>query len=223
MVREFEEQPPGAVTIIALSRRYTIKPRRLYDVINVFIAVGSCHRSGIDGFTWLGLSQSLIRLRELRDLRGIDNPNRSLFDLFPINSCVGIANLTIAFMLLFYGLRTDHLDVRIVATIFSRGTNRFRSTLCKLYQIAFVLSAAGIVTRTTTPCDVRLIGQWLDFTVVPPENHDESGPASLVILLNHKGPEAQFVHKRRKQMTEIFNANQPAKPANASEFDAVSD
>jgi hypothetical protein len=151
----------------------------------------------------------------------MDNPNRNLFDLFPINSCVGIANLTIAFMLMYYGLRTDHLDVRMVATIFSRGTNRFRSTLCKLYQIAFVLSAAGIVTRTTVPCDVRLIGQWLDFPVVPPESRDESCPASLEMLLNRKGPGTQFVHKRRKQMNDIFNANQRAKLGSLPDIDAA--
>jgi hypothetical protein len=82
------------MTIIALSCRFAIKPRRLYDVINVFVALGCCHRSGIDGFRWHGLNQSIGRLRELRESRGMDDTNRSLSDLFPITTCVGIANLT---------------------------------------------------------------------------------------------------------------------------------
>jgi hypothetical protein len=77
----------------------------------------------------------------------------------------------------------------MAATVFSRGTNRFRPTLCKLYQIALVLDASGIVTRTKIPCDVMLIGQWLDFAVVPPESDVEPGPFSLETLLNHKPPE----------------------------------
>jgi hypothetical protein len=207
MVLEFEHGQLQTMTIVELSQRFMIKTRRLYDVINVFLALGCCARSGGDGFTWTSLKDSLPRLRELRQSRGIDDPSRNLTDLFPITECVGIANLTIALLLLFYAVRANHLDLRLAARVFSRGTTRFQSTLCKLYQICFVLSTAGIVARTTVSCEVRIMGQWLDYPAVPTELNENHAPLSLETLLNHKTPETQFAYKRRREMAEISRGN----------------
>jgi hypothetical protein len=148
----------------------------------------------------------------------MDDPDRNLADLFPVSECVGIANLTLALFLVFYAVRSNQLDLRMAAAVFARGTNGFQSTLCKLYQIAFVLSTAGIVTRTSLACELRLMGQWVDFAVVPTELDEEHSPLSLETLLNHKTPETQFAYKRRKELGEIYRENQVGRPASSRKF-----
>ena len=36
----------------------------------------------------------------------------------------------------------------LIPQLFSNGTGRYKSTLCKLYQVSYTLAAAGIVTRS---------------------------------------------------------------------------
>ena len=156
LVSEFETNPENSKAITVLCTRYNIKRRRLYDVINVFASVGCCQKSSLDQIYWKGTDKILPELKKLRQERQIDDPTKTLDDLFPLNSCIGISNLTICFLLMFYALKSNKIDIRFVAQFLSRDTGRYKTTLCKLYQISYILNTINITTRSEQVCEVLM-------------------------------------------------------------------
>jgi hypothetical protein len=116
-----------------------------------------------------------------------------------------MAKLTAALVLVFRALRTDTVDLRLIAHLFSRQTTRYKSTLCKLYQIAFVLCAAGICRRTGQVCEVVLVDGYVDFQVVSEPAAEE--PLGIRNLLNRQSEELEAVMRRRKEMKELFTSS----------------
>jgi hypothetical protein len=109
----------------------------------------------------------------------------------------------VSFLLLYYVLRIDRIDLRMAASLFARATPKYRSTLCKLYQIAFVLCAAGIANRTNMVCEVVLRSEYVDFQVVAEEIAEAGSPAVVENLLNHRGGEMEIVYKRRREIAQM--------------------
>jgi hypothetical protein len=212
-VDELERKPGESTKLAVLSRRFQINMRRIYDIVNVFSAVGCCVKSHFEDIVWNGVLRVRTHLRELGDARGIDSPNCTLADLFPATGSVGMARLTTDYLLLYRALGTSHLDLRMVATLLSRGTARFRSTLCKLYQISFILCAAGVTSRTTLICHVALLDKCIDFAIVPTE-HAVADPTDYRTLLNRR-KDQDFVHKRRKEFCQLWSATAKGSHMNA--------
>jgi hypothetical protein len=207
LISELDSHMQQPVAISLLSTRFMIKTRRLYDIINIFSALGCCRRSGLAHLIWMGRAQIPAFVSELRRLRDVDNAERMLCDLFPVSDCVGMSNLTSCFLLVFHALRTNQLDLRLVAQLFSWKTRRYKSALCKLYQIVFVLCAAGICSRTSQACEVVLLDGYIDFPVVPAERSaDLGGPLGIDSLLNRKKADADFILRRRKELHNLFTS-----------------
>ena len=157
-----EQAPEHTQAITVLSNRFAIKRRRLYDVINVFESVGACRKSGLDAVKWLGLENMKQTLKSLRKDRRIDDKSVPLEELFPAPCCIGISNLTASFLLLFAAIKTNRVDLRFVSQFFSHGTARYKTTLCKLYQICYILGAIGVTKRTSHVCEVILNDDYCD-------------------------------------------------------------
>jgi hypothetical protein len=203
-IEEMNRRPGESMRFRDASARFGIKMRRLYDMVNRFSAAGCCQKSGLEGLVWTGLDEIRAHIGSLAETRQIDNPRLSLIELFPVSRSVGVAKLTADYLLLYRALRTSHLDLRMAATLFARGTTIFRSTLCKLYQITYVLCSAGVATRTALACDVALLDQYMDFEVLPSDRKESANPADLTTMLNHReDPEFDYVHQRRKEFREV--------------------
>jgi hypothetical protein len=208
LVDALDRSPSEALTVAEMSRQFGIKLRRLYDIMNVFSAVGCCRKSETSCLFWLGRSQLPQFLTRIRSERQIDSPRTKLAELFVTPSCGGISNLTLNFLLVFSALRIDRVDLRLVANLFARGTARFRPILCKLYQVAFVLSAARITARTSQVCEVMLMAEYIDFEVLPVANPNADDPVFVEAMLNHRTRvEFQFVYERREEMRSLWEGN----------------
>ena len=204
---------PQAITL--LSARFMIKRRRLYDVINVFESIGACQKSGLDSVKWLGLENMKETFRVMRKQRGIDNPAIPLEELFPAPYCVGISNLTASLLLLFAALKTNRLDLRYVSQFFSHGTARYKTTLCKLYQICYILGAIGVTRRTLQVCEVVLNDEFCDPDVEKGGSGEKKGPEhvmSISALLNKDKECSDWLAARRKRLRSscIENATDPS-------------
>lgn len=181
-----EQVPERTRPITFLSNRFGIKRRRLYDVINVFESVGACRKSGLDTVKWLGLENMKETLRSLRRERHIDDPTITLEQLFPAPCCVGISNLTTSFLLLFGAIKSNRVDLRFVSQFFSHGTTRYKTTLCKLYQICYILGAIGVTKRTAQVCEVILSDEYCDPDALRygEEQPEPEDAMSITALLN---------------------------------------
>lgn len=185
----------GAQQISTLSSRFAIKRRRLYDVINVFEAIGCCEKSGLDAVRWVGKENIIVNLRSLKIQRGVHDRRKHLDDLFPVPCCVGISNLSISFLLLFFALQQDRVDLRYASQFFSRTTARYKTTLCKLYQICYILGSIGVTSRTAQVCEVILNKPYFDEEVLPPLDdfdHDEKRNSN-----DKDDPNSLYKHRKR--------------------------
>jgi hypothetical protein len=195
LVKELERDANPTHSIPRFCRQFAVKRRRLYDVVNVFTAVGCANRKGTDEIEWFGRQAAVPRLTEICKEKDIHNYSKTLCELFPPDKCVGLPSLTHSFVLLFGAIHLKTLDLRGVSSFLSRNTSRYKSTLCKLYQITLVLGALGIVERTTNVCEVEIQSPFDEVLA-------EIGPMSLGALLNRPARGEDPISKRRVEYGE---------------------
>jgi hypothetical protein len=224
LITELDHHACEPVDVASLTTRFSIKARRLYDFINILSAIGCCRKSGLGHLIWVGRHQIPAYVANLSITMDIENAEKTLCDLFPVSDCVGMANLTLRFMLMFRAIRVNQLDLRFVGNLFTRKTSRYKSTLCKLYQIAFVLCAAGICIRTSQACQVVPTPGYIDFPVVEPEKVVEADPRQIVSLLNRTSGHdlTDCVFRRRKEIHAVFLASAVSKTVMLPDEDAFS-
>lgn len=194
----------GEQSITAPSVALGIKRRRLYDVVNVFESIGCCKKCALDSVIWIGKTNISNTFDMLIKQKNLNNPSLSLADLFPIDQCIGVSNLTSSFVLLFYALKVDHLDLRYVAHFFSRKSSRYKTTLCKLYQISYIMNAVELMSRTSQVCEVVISKQFFRVEVLPEISDRGTDAVSIQSLLINENKDFDMVMKRRKEFKQYF-------------------
>jgi hypothetical protein len=200
IIAELEQRPNSLHSIQFLYQHHQIKRRRLYDVTNILTTIGCASRSGPDFIEWHGVGGVLPwLLREKRDC-DISNYRLSLATLFPLANGVGLASLTKSLLLIFPAIGQDVLNLRNVSAFFSRDIQRYKTTLCKLYQITLILGALDITGRTENPCEVRMKPP---FTRVLEEDPKQS-PLTIASLLNGPNPNEEALEARRVEFRKVW-------------------
>jgi hypothetical protein len=205
LVSELERHPGKAHSLIELHQRFYLKRRRLYDVTNIFTVIGCGTRTTTNEMTWHGISRILPRLMAERRTTEIWNAEKTLASLFPNDTCVGLGSLTSALLLLFPATGQAALNLRDVSAFFSHDVQRFKTTLCKLYQITLILGALEVTERTDSPCEVRLRAPYL-----PLLEEEPLRPLAIESLLNRPGGTAKTTERRREEFRKICDKNKPA-------------
>jgi hypothetical protein len=199
MVADLDRDPIRVHDISQIHQKYQIKRRRFYDVINIFLALGCATRAGIDELEWHGRSRIFPELRALKARLAVDDYTIPLSRLFPSDGSVSVKSLTRSFLLLFAALRVEVLDLRKVSAFFSRGSGNYKSTLCKLYQVALILGALGITERTESPCEVRILPPFTQ-ALITPENDN---PWAIANLLNRPADVTVLLQARMQELHGI--------------------
>jgi hypothetical protein len=194
-----ESDFPNTYKITDIIIRFGFQQRRLYDVTSVLAAIGCCTKLGVDSIFWHGLSHIRPTLLALQSQAGVHNCTTPLSEIIQTESMIQISRLTRGFVLCFLTLREQSLTIREIGTYLARFTGRYKSTLCKLYQVVHILQAAAIVERTIMPGQVTLVKRFyvpLDF------DWSETGqsPVSIEVLLNKpKGSQDAILKRRRME------------------------
>ena len=186
LVRFLDESDATVFAISSLSRQFKIKRRRLYDIINIFEAIGFCKKTDLDTLVWTGRQNLEEVIREIGSDPIIYNPSYKLEDIFPCPCSVGVSSLATCFLKMFFALSTSFVDLRLVSQFLSRDTMRYRTTLCKMYQIAYVLTAIDVTSRTAQVGIVALNKPYSDAI----QQGCDPDPTSLLSLLNRQGDTA---------------------------------
>lgn len=180
LVASAEAQPQLTYNITKLCREFNFQRRRLYDVISILEALGCCEKVNVDRITWHGLAQIPGHLLKIQERIGATQPETDMASMFRGQQMILLSNLTVSFVLCFLVLQQRSLDIKNVAMFLSRDNGRFKSTLCKLYQITYILEAVGIVAKTVTPSQFILAEPY--YAVAPIVEVDS--PFSIKSLLN---------------------------------------
>jgi hypothetical protein len=202
LVSDLDQASERVHSFASLHEHYQLRRRRLYDIIHVFLALGCVSRQGIDGLMWHGRRRIFTELRAEKNRLGIDNYSIRLSMLFPCEVSRDLRSLTSALLLLFAALKTEPLDLRKVSGFFSRETDGYRSTLCKLYQIALILGALGITEKGDNVCEIKLLSPFTQLL----RDDAEENPLAITNLLNR--PSRPLIEARVQE----FHGINPAAP-----------
>jgi hypothetical protein len=160
LVVKLQNSPPGEYGISAIREEFQFQKRRLYDVVNVLEAIGCCTKRSTDIVFWNGLSNIPKALSKLQEMRCLTDPGADIEDFVPDDKFIAISRFTVAFILCFLALRTRVLNIKRIALFLSRKNGRYKTTLCKLYQISHILEAVGVVQKSVVPGEMRLSDQY---------------------------------------------------------------
>jgi hypothetical protein len=194
IMNDLDNDPNRMHSIPQIYRKHQVKRRPLCDIINVFTAIGCATRSGVDELVWHGRDQIFPELLRARNSLNVQGSQTSLSSMFPIDNSVGLSSLTTSFILMFTAMQVDVLDLRIVSSFFSRSTSRYKTTLCKLYQVALILNVLDITGRTENVCEIRLLPPFTRLLT-----NDDDNPLALRNLLNRPTPMDGNIEARRKE------------------------
>jgi hypothetical protein len=201
-----ESDFPTSNSIRSIITQFGFQQRRLYDVTNVLIAIGCCTKISPESIFWHGLSRIRPTLLKIQSQVRVDHSYAPLEEIIRSDPMISISKLTVALLLCFLTLRTQSLDIKQVGKFLARMSGRYKSTLCKLYQIAHILEASGIVERSITPGEITLLSRFyvpMDFNRC--ETVETRDPFSIEALLNRpRGPEDAIIERRRMEFITDF-------------------
>lgn len=186
--------------ILSICDKFHFQRRRFYDVLNILQALGAIDRINTDSFIWLGLDKIITTMDEKIKQMKVDDPTLNLEDLFPPESKITISNLTIRFIMCFIALRKQSLSIQVVAKFLSRNNKRMKTTLCKLYQIVYILVNVGIFEKRTIPSEVTLADSYFEHWCQSPIN-------GIIQLANLDMKELDFITSRRAAFSAFIPAN----------------
>jgi hypothetical protein len=199
LVADLQSCPRKIQTMAELHQRFQVKRRRLYDVTNILIVLGAASRSSAEEITWLGEDQILPNLVKHKHSMNVMNLEIPLSVLFPQDNCVSFTTLAMAVLMMFPAIGTERLNLRDISAFFSRDTQRYKTTICKLYQITLILSALGIMQRTENPCEVKLLPPYTDLLM---DDSFNDNPMSLPRLLSRPSWPADQMNGRKTEFKE---------------------
>ena len=195
--------------ISQMCSEFGFQKRRLYDVINVLEPVGICKKTSVDTIQWNGLHkvpQYLIRLQKKYRL---NSPSTTLGDIFSLSDdkCISISHLTVSFVLMFFALKQRSLEIKHIGAFLSKTNGRYKTTLCKLYQIAHILEAASIIEKSIVPGELTIAQEFYT-----PVNINEKSiwkqnsidPLRIESLLNRPSKDQEITAKRRDEFLNVY-------------------
>ena len=178
-----------------------------YMILQIFqMQQAVAKKNNADCLVWIGYNNIKNHFEELIKEKNINNYDLSLEQLFPIDDCMGLSNITISFILLFYAPKIDHLGIHCAARFLTRNTFRYKKTLTKILEIEKVLTAFDLMCKAAQNDEVLLATKYFQLEIVP-EINDQSQTiiGSINSFLNsEKSRINDAIIKRRKEF-ESFN------------------
>lgn len=160
LVEGCEQNELSSYAIKEIAQKYGFQKRRLYDVLDVLEVYGALRKTNVDTFVWLGKSNIKSILMALRDSKSDSEKQQIAESTFQESSTISISKLTHVLILLLMNTHSNVIDIKKVSVYFSLRNNRYKTILCKVYQIVHILSAAGIVEKTKVPGMVRFVKEF---------------------------------------------------------------
>ena len=143
-----------------LIAQFKIQRRRIYDFLNVIEATGCCVRSIPETISWLGFDNITATLNSYQIKYKVNQAYLPLSKIVPIEICISLNTLTITLLVCFHALQIKCLDVKELAHFISRDNGRYKTTLCKLYQIIHILEAMGIILKKVKIGEIWIADQY---------------------------------------------------------------
>jgi len=140
--------------------QFKIQRKRIYDFLNVIEATGCCIRSVPETISWLGFDNISATVNSYQLKYKVNQAYLPLSKIVPIEICISLNTLTITLLVCFHALQVKCLDVKEIAHYISRDNGRYKTTLCKLYQIIHILEAMGVILKKVKIGEIWLADKY---------------------------------------------------------------
>jgi hypothetical protein len=112
----------------------------------------------------------------------------------------------------FLALHIRTLRIQQISRYLSRKTGRHKLTLCKLYQIAHILEASGIVVLSDAPGNLSIVDHyWAPLELkVPDEGPKLLNPFRIQAVLNRSRPGEERIRLQRRMEFAMGDARSEA-------------
>jgi hypothetical protein len=199
-IKVAEAKTPTEFAIGTLLTEFGFQKRRMYDIVSVGTAIGCCQKASVDSIFWMGLSKTPGTFLKIQLDAGADVPTASLDQIIRSENNVSISRLTVCFVLCFLALNESTLEIKHISRYLSRRTNRHKSILCTLYQIAHILEAAGVIHRSLVPGQLTVSFRYFSPVNLKKVDADgnERSPYAIGSILNQSDPVDELVYQKRR-------------------------
>lgn len=208
LIDHFNKIKTSQINLHAICDKYSFERRRFYDVVNVLEGIGCGRKLDSDRMVWYSLGNVKKHIRKLVQMHILAPPNASIETLLKIDTTLSIVSLTNTYLLTFIALQTKEINIRELAKLLAKYNNRFKSTLCKLYQTTQILRALGIFDSTIQQGQTVISDEIFELMRLN-EPILACRPFSIQSLLNCEEPDIKFpsiLDQRRRLYSEAIAA-----------------
>ena len=196
---ETNPKPSQFFTIAQICSSFKLPRRRIYDVLNVLEAVGCMRKCNSETIEWLGLLHIVPEFRRLQEVHCANSADVPISRIVPTEICVSMGQLTASLILCFLALQVRTLGIKQVSYFVSRNNNRFKTTLCKMYQIVHILEAIGVIKREESrQGEITLEDSFYCVSPIQLRGKSKDEPLSLETLLNRPVSDLDRILKQRR-------------------------
>jgi hypothetical protein len=156
LVYALENQHPPPISIEGLATQFGIRPRGLFDFVNICSVFGICRRDPNARLEWCGLQCAASAIDQFRYEVEMAGDSPELIELFDYSLNPSLQRIAHALIKLFFYLNVKSLDIRKVGKIFAHQKTNNKTMLRKLYMVVEALEIVQIVRRTAVVSEIRL-------------------------------------------------------------------
>lgn len=182
LIDHFNKSHSSELSLQSICERYSFERRRFYDVINILEGIGCIKKLDSDRMIWYGIGNVKKNIKRLVKKHVSAPANEPIQNLLKISKTCSIISLTNTYMLSFIALQTREVSLMELANIIAQFNKRYKSTLCKLYQISQIMRAMGVVEFNSRQGLPRLTEDYYNLIMIPEDNNN-ARPFSIQWIL----------------------------------------
>ena len=149
LIKKYNGKENSIIHINSLSLENTIEKRRLYDLLNVMVALGICVKSGSHNYIW----KSMDNIKDAFSTISYDIESRSIYEsaneIFALPDSPSIGLITTKFLGIFLYLNIKTLNIRDAALFLASDNDHFKPVLRRLYLVAYLLERVRVFKRSS--------------------------------------------------------------------------
>lgn len=207
MIKNLDGKPNQLYSIQFLTSKFHFHKRRLYDVLNVYESIGIYKKLSVDSLLWIGFANINKTLKHIANRFKLFDEGFDINNLALTENSISISILTQRFLLLFLAINANNIDIKQSSKFLSKKNDKYKTILCKLYQITYILESSDIISKSSKTGEVIFNSKYSDIETV-----DSNQPLYILsvqsLLNNHDNSKIMYERRRNYFDLETIDVKQ---------------
>ena len=157
MIAAFEESNCTKLTVLDVSKRFRVQSRRVYDFFNVFGTLGVCNTENKSSISWVSMKMAMETIKKQYISLECEAQNKSITELFALKQSQGLGSIGLSFLLLYFYLNTQVLNIHDVSALFLPMAFDRKSLERRLYLVLSMFDLVGFVKHSQRTGDYTIL------------------------------------------------------------------